>query len=368
MVYLHDIAPLELWSQMVREGYVRVQTHPDTTIPYAIYDYSETCQFERKWNAVTLASRGLIVDKRNGKIISRVLTKFFNYGEPETQVDLNSENIVVSDKLDGSAGYSYPDTSGRLRIATRGSFASDQAIHASNVLKTRYEGLWEPVENRTYLWEIIYPQNRIVVSYDFDDLVLLAAIDNETGISIPASEVHEWVWMKTEEFPYATMTEALSAPPRDNAEGFVVHFRDEDMRVKIKQEDYIALHKIVTGLNKKRVWEVLSSGNDFTAWLIKFPDEFVAEIRSMEKTILAEYAALENRIEETYQATINNLPSGVSQKDFATYVMKNHKDLSAFLFSKRAGTNEKIKAKIWKTIEPEFEKPVWGFSDTKEVE
>lgn len=365
MVYLHDIAPLSLWNEMVLSGYVNVQAHPE--LPYVIYNYSEICAFERVWNPVTLASRGLIVNRSTGAIISRVLSKFFNYGEPSiVPSDLVGE-IVVSDKLDGSAGYSYPTPDGKLHIATRGSFTSDQAIHASNVLTERYEGLWAPVEGRTYLWEIIYPQNRIVVAYDFDDIVLLAAIDNETGDSYAPSQVPEWKWRKTEEFSFNTIEDALNAESRSNVEGYVIHFVSTNTRVKIKQADYVSLHKIVTGLNKRRVWEVMSNGQDFTTWIAGLPDEFVEDIEIMRSEVQATYDALETQIKDAFYAIVSELDDGFTQKEFASVVMREHKSISGFLFNVLSGHEETMSKKMWKAVEPDFEKPTWGFAGTKKV-
>ena len=43
--------------------------------------------------------------------------------------------------------------------------------------------------------------------------------------------------------------------PRPGKEGIVVRFVHTDDRVKLKQEDYIELHRIATGLNEKSVYE-----------------------------------------------------------------------------------------------------------------
>jgi len=59
-----------------------------------------------------------------------------------------------------------------------------------------------------------------------------------------------------ESFAYATFAEALAAPPRDDREGLVVHFTDADQRVKIKYAEYVRLHRIVTGLSARTVWEI----------------------------------------------------------------------------------------------------------------
>ena len=45
--------------------------------------------------------------------------------------------------------------------------------------------------------------------------------------------------------------------------------------IKIKQEDYVILHRIVTGLNERAVWEHLMTHNgDYSELLESVPDEF----------------------------------------------------------------------------------------------
>ncbi len=50
-------------------------------------------------------------------------------------------------------------------------------------MHTKYRDTFEKIEkDKTYLFEIIYPENRIVIDYgDSDDLILLSIINNETG-------------------------------------------------------------------------------------------------------------------------------------------------------------------------------------------
>lgn len=58
-----------------------------------------------------------------------------------------------------------------------------------------------------------------------------------------------------ESMNYRSLAEALEAEPRPNAEGLVVFFPDRNERVKVKQDDYVALHRILTGTNARHVWE-----------------------------------------------------------------------------------------------------------------
>ena len=88
----------------------------------------------------------------------------------------------VFEKLDGSLGILYW-LNNLPYIATRGSFESEQARHATEILHGRYQHTFSSMDtNKTYLFEIIYPENRIVVDYgEMDDLILLTVIDNQTG-------------------------------------------------------------------------------------------------------------------------------------------------------------------------------------------
>lgn len=260
---LDEIAPQSMWNEMVEKGYVNKMSHP--TEDLHIYDYSKAAAYGRVWNPVTLASRGLIADGK-GNIHARPFGKFFNYGELDEEnlkkigLDMNTR-VISSDKKDGSMGVAYVEPStGRTKISTRGSFSSDQAKHASEVYAEKYEGKWNPKKGETYLYEIIYPENRIVLDYgDKDDLVLIGRVNNKTGISTPLNEVNEWPGEKAEVFEHKTFADSLKAEPRENAEGIVVHIPESDARVKIKQDDYVRLHRMATGVNSTRVWELMSN-------------------------------------------------------------------------------------------------------------
>lgn len=364
MVTIYDIAPREMWEEAFAGKLINRQVHP--TLPLEIYDYSQIAQFSRSWNAATLAARGLIVDAETKEIVGRPLGKFFNYGEPGTPEEAMVGPIVVSDKADGSMAVSYPTPSGSLNISTRGSFMSEQAQHATAVYLERYDREWSPVEGYTYIWEIIYPSNRIVVNYgDLDDLILIARVNINTGVSEPASAATEWLWRKVEEFPYVSLSEALAAAPRENVEGLVVHFIDSDTRVKVKQEDYVTLHRVITGASSRRIHEMLVSNADFTSWIIGLPDEFVTYVETTKDALLAEFADVRSQLEEEYLNILSRLPEGHTQKDFALAVNKDYTvPLKGLLFSRHRGESgeEAITKSIWKQIEPEFEKPFWNLN------
>ena len=180
-IHVSNLFSIDLLNRMIDEGFVNRQKHPELDL--WIYNYSHTCQFSRVWNDVTLQCRGLILDA-DMNIVSRPFSKFFNLEEhPRSDVRFSKKDFQVFEKLDGSLGILYP-TGTRYAIATRGSFTSDQALRASMLLQERYVD-FVPEPGYTYLFEIIYPDNRIVVDYGgVEGLVFLCAVDNVTGANV----------------------------------------------------------------------------------------------------------------------------------------------------------------------------------------
>ena len=155
-----------------------------------IFNYSKVCQFDRKWDDVTIQCRGLIM--RGDEIVARPFRKFFNLGEvEETKIEnLPAEMPQVTEKFDGSLGILYFQPDGRPAIATRGSFTSDQALRATEMLRNM-PPFWNNIDlNLTYLFEILYPENRVVVNYgNREELVLIGLVNRTTGEECTPLEV-----------------------------------------------------------------------------------------------------------------------------------------------------------------------------------
>jgi RNA ligase len=334
-------------NELVTQGYLRAQAHP--YLPYTIYNYTEKTNYENAWNEYTLTCRGLILED-DGTIVSRPFPKFFNYGQTGAPtIDADAE-VVVTDKLDGSLGILYPGLGGPA-VASRGSFTSDQAEHATAILRERYaEYATEFIsEGVTALFEIIYPANRIVCDYgDMDDLILLGGVENATGRTLHPYEMG-WAALSAKTFEYATFAEALAAEPRPGAEGLVVYVKSTGDRVKIKQEDYIRLHKIVTGLNARAVWEVLSSGADLDAFVASLPDEFHDWTRDVARQLTADVANAERKAHIAFTKVLDELDPGFTRKDFALAAQSTGNP--AILFSLLDG--KRITPRLWRDARPD---------------
>lgn len=346
--HLHpEVLGPEMLADMLAAGYVRKQTHP--TLPYAVLNYTEKAAYEGVWNNVTLRCRGLIYNHDTLEVLARPFRKFFNYGQagaPELDLD---RHVVVSDKADGSLGILYPTPDG-WAVATRGSFTSEQAVHATAILRDRYRDFTPPA-GHTVLVEIVYPENRIVLDYDgLDDLILLGAVEISTGLSVPPDwGFMNWPGPSTEVFDYATLADALAAEPRSNAEGLVVHFLKSDERLKIKQADYVALHKIVTGLNARTVWRHIVAGGSLDELIAPLPDEFHDWVKTTAEEILANVDRQFAAAHASFNAAVAALPEGWTRKDFALSIADH--PLRWALFALADGKN--IRTKLLIDAKPE---------------
>ncbi|AYR01581.1 RNA ligase [Arthrobacter phage Seahorse] len=348
-MHIDELFSPDLLAAEIDAKRIRPNDHP--TLPLRLYNYTELAQYQKAWNDVTRNCRGLIVHRETGEVVARPFPKFFNHSEDlHPDFDL-SEPVTVTDKLDGSLGIIYPAGDGGYAVATRGSFTSEQAIHATQMLRTKYPD-WAPPAGWTALFEIIYPANRIVVDYGkADDLVLLGGVSIESGISCSPAGI-SWPGPITTTFGYESFADALAAGTRKNAEGLVVHFRTSDVRVKIKQDDYVALHRIVTGWNERTIWERLASGESLDLLIEGLPDEFHKWATGIADGLSAKHTILINGACTEHLAILNRMPSGWTRKDYALEAAKRPLFRPA-LFQLLDGRD--INDWAWKQIYPTYE-------------
>jgi RNA ligase len=347
MTTLQDLFDTVDLEQALSAGYVRTQTH--STRPFTIYNYTELAAYEGVWNPVTRQCRGLIAHSSTGEIIARPFPKFMNHGQDGAHVGDAGDRVVVTDKQDGSLGILYPVGNGRHAVATRGSFASDQALHATAVWQERYADIATIRPGWTYLFEIIYPGNRIVVDYGpLDDLVLLAAVHIDSGHSLPPDDIADWPGLRTETFAYASLAEAMAAPDRPGREGLVVHYVDANERIKIKQAEYVELHKLVTGMNERVVWEHLGAGKPLDELIAPLPDEFHSWVRGVADRLHTELGEIVLGAREAHGELIDSLPRGFTRKEYAERAALS--PLRAWLFLLLDGRDPE--PKIWRTLRP----------------
>lgn len=354
-VKLGDLLDEQELAKAIEDGFVRRQVHP--SMPLLILNYTERCQYERAWTHITRTCRGLIVRDGTGEIIARPWAKFFNYGEhPEGSLDLSAP-AEVTDKMDGSLGIMYRAADG-WAIATRGSFASEQAMHATAVLRDRYPD-FEPPDGMTALFEIVYAANRIVVDYGaMDDLVLLGAVDIATGEAVGPDWVSLWPGPLAETMSARTLAEALALPPRAGCEGVVVRMPGPVM-IKLKQDDYVALHRLITGMNARVVWERIGEGETAEQICAAIPEEFWPWVREVGGELIREKNRIIDEATAEHERLLGALPEGWTRRDYAMEAQKSpHRAWLFNLLDERDPS-----AGIWRTLKPSGERTLVAYSE-----
>ena len=354
--------------QYEKEGWIHSQSHP--SLPLHILNYSQKTQYESHWDEITLNCRGLIVDK-DYNVIVQPFGKFFNYEEVANRgpIPEKSDYVLVQDKMDGSFGILF-NYEGEWVMATRGSFISDQAVKGLEIAK-RLFNLDAFEKSIAYGCEIIYPENRIVVDYGSEEkLTFLSAFYNRTFKHDIEENELPWVTAKNHfirngiGYKYMVHTEqhflsedsmermftTLKNLNHHNSEGFIVRFFPSNFRMKIKFEDYIRLHRIITNISSYDVWEnLMNDGSMSEETLKEVPDEFYSWVRKTERNLLVEYA----KLEEEYLDHFDSIKRLGTRKLFAQF-SKNFKH-PGILFNMLDGKD--YSKAIWRLIKPKYEKP-----------
>lgn len=255
---LFDLIDKSLFDWCVENRYINISKHPE--FPLYIYDYSVSCSLDGVWNPVTMLCRGLICDE-DYNIVSRPFEKFFNVEEllglgENSKLKIKIPNLPfrVFEKLDGSLGIGYW-WKNKLYIATRGSFTSEQAIKANEILNKKYQSISDKLNhNYTYLFEIIYPKNHIIVNYGkLEDIILICIKNTETGEDIFNDEESK-IFTKVKEYDgFSDWKKIRDMVDGNNREGFVIRFSN-GFRMKMKYEDYFRKHLLKSYLTEKHVF------------------------------------------------------------------------------------------------------------------
>ncbi len=262
------------WGQY---GAVNATYHDDLVL----FNYTQEAQYQpvAAWNWFEANSRGLIHHAITGECVARPFSKFWNYGQifpmPGTRL------IEVTEKMDGSLGILYFHKD-QWKIATRGSFTGEQAQWATAWFQKNHAHFAFD-EGMTLLFEIIYPENRIVVNYgSYAGLVLLGARNRRFGHELYAAELdviaEAFGFMRPKSYTFDSIDAILNAAAAlsANEEGWVLRYSD-NTRFKIKGDAYQMAHRILTGCNFRHVLEAVEKGK-YDLLIAGVPDEFLGQI------------------------------------------------------------------------------------------
>lgn len=296
----------------IKEGTIRKQNHPEYP-NIQIFNYTEKATFEKVWDKYTMMCRGLILDTNeledgSVKILAKPFDKFPNYNSneiPNYEDDIDFTSFTTVEKMDGSIGISY-FLNGELKIASKGSFNSEQAKKANELLQTKYSKAKEVIEKiysnssekekcelNTLIFEIIYPENRIVVDYGEKESLVLLGYNNsnsddsylDTDEDILNVFAKSLGFERPKVFSFSSIGDVMNHRQdlTMNEEGYILRFPN-NKRLKIKGEEYLQVHRVLSGISKKA---------KFVAWrndkldeiIFSVPEEFRKELEEFKKNM-----------------------------------------------------------------------------------
>jgi RNA ligase len=339
---------LEKLNKYYEDGLLYKQVHP--SLPLTIWNYTEKVQYENLWDEVTLMCRGLVTDNE-GDIVATPFQKFFNIEEGKFEP---TEKFEVYEKMDGSLGIVFWYR-GQWVVATRGSFTSDQANKAREILRKYNTDIM--FRHLTFCFEIIYKENRIVLDYGDDEKLVLLGTFDKNGKETDSEIWSQWGFDVVKKYDGINDYKQLKEMVKNDQEGFVVKFSNGD-RIKVKGVEYLRLHKIMTNVTTTGVWEYLKNGEDVMELLKDVPDEFYKKIETYIKDLRYSYFQISEDVGKKFDYMMygkyNDKEPITDRKEFAEWVSTQPKHLSGILF--RMLDKKDYSEIIWNLIRPEFKK------------
>jgi len=360
---------LKILQQYVDKKLLHMQVHP--TLPLRIYKYTQECVFSRAWDDITLNMRGTVIDN-DGNQVSNPFPKFFNLEELEPMgIALPNLPYKVYDKVDGSLIQIFK-YNGEIVVASAGSFSSAQSNVAQKIFDAKYANLEMKIDPQyTYLFELVYPLNKIVLDYGSDEkLVLLAVRHTNLGLEFPSilinCDIFGYDVVKEVNLKLDDLKNEILRNDFINKEGFVVVF-ENGFRVKMKYAEYFRLHKIISNVNERFVWEFMSQGKPLE--LDNIPDETFQFIKDTKKALQDEFDVKWQEVNELYNAIVKDLTDVYKEywtkKEFALAVVPRHKKMSGILFKLYEKRYDDAKQILWQHLRPKYEKGSSGFQSMK---
>jgi len=298
---------------------------------YTLLVYS---QYDSDFNVpIVRECRGVIF--RNDQDFRPVCVPFFkfgNYGEGYCP-DIDWESARVQEKVDGSIIKCWHDDG--WHVSTNGMIDARRA-HLNDDTDRSYQELFDEAAKKsglsfdkldpdcTYLFELIGPDNRVIVPYPESKLIHLGTRNNKT---LREFDVDIGI-AKPKQYPFRSVDECVTAAKAlpFNEEGYVVVDKYWN-RVKIKSPAYVAAHHLRNNgvVTAARIVDFLLTG-EAVEFLTYFP-EYTEEVERVQNTIRTIIGELASRVAELSQRTFEN------QKEFALLVKDD--PFSAYFFEWR---------------------------------
>lgn len=303
--------------------------------------------------------RGIILDAKTNEVICHAFDRFYNYGEPYA-ADIDWYSAVATEKIDGSIIKVYYDKEDNLCISTNGSinafktpissFVGGQGgtTFGDKVLKCLAKAFTDyglpsiantsSVANafekelragNTAIFELVSPENQVVIYYDTDELYYLGSRNVKTNEEY-RSDFMSKVFKTPTLYNIADMSikEILAfVDSMKGKEGIVVCDKYYN-RVKIKNAEYLLRHRTMKSFTDGDVLDIVLSGES---------GEWAATVPKFQERIAEMKRAYDKIMENLEQITSTAKEKCKTDKEWAEYFFSFGKTYASLLFAYRNG-------------------------------
>lgn len=281
------------WEELLTKEYqINVRREGDL----ALFKYTLFCDFH---DSIVQEARGIILNVNTLEVVCWPFRKFGNYNESYAD-PIDWSTACVQEKVDGSIIKLWYDrkreqwqfsTNGMIR-AEEAFISMEDPISYADVIRHAYNYpdlcLDSLDRNKTYIFELVSPETRVVVPYKETMLYHIGTRNNQTGEesddAIGICKPRAYSLHSLEECLLAAkkLNEGIEDPAKIKQEGFVVVDGSWN-RIKIKSADYLAAHYISgLSLTKEKVIELLRDR--------KIPSEILTELHPEDAAAIKYYA------------------------------------------------------------------------------
>lgn len=300
-------------------------------------------------NPIERECRGIKFCSKTGRILARPYHKFHNLNERAgyrtEEVDLSRSNYFLLDKLDGSMVHTCQSTLGIYLMTRMGlTEVAEQADKFLVANQVRYGALLSTLgcEDYTWIFEYVGPNNRIVINYPEENLILTGIRHNINGTYVLYDEMETLCnafkvpLVKSryggKKWPVDELEKRVKSDTE--MEGVVIRF-DTGAMVKMKADIYVRKH---------RTKELVSSQKGIVQLIVDNNiDDVLPQLDEEVQKKVVEYRDIVNErlsLEAACAKLVCDTSTHLSQKEFALKIKEEEKPIRhSILFNVRKGDN-----------------------------
>ena len=308
---------------------------------------------DARWNNNNLFYRSLITDKE-GNVLSSGWPKFFNYGEkPECYPNPEHYNDwSLCDKIDGSLLIAdYVNEQFSMRTRGTASYVTQENAKDFELLPQKHPKVVDFLKENSHLsllFEIVTPNNVIVVRNNQIDFYLIGAIDKNKMNVVSSSDLTD-IWRKIgpismPQFYNFLDTNDLSKIAENikywkGKEGIVISYNNNQNRIKIKSDWYLFIHRVKSQLSStKNLIEFyadneMPSCEDFYKLIeTEFDFEIAIQLKEEIEKICEAGEKAKKYIDHILEV-LHDIRKVETRKEQAEMIKRNFQENSSFAFS-----------------------------------